>query len=174
MKLILKNTLALVMAAAAALVPLASVCVSTESAEPCISHTITYSNKGSRSEAQHGFLAIDGYDVPDNFTFLQYGLTGGRAFSFTTRSHLWGSDGYWPTEARIIPIGEGAFDDADLKQGWVQTPSQIPGIPQNWVYVEWLEGSAFVAPSSMEAMVEALNIPFIPRMAGMEELTREN
>lgn len=174
MKLTAKTTLALVLAATAVVFPIASVCAATESPEPCISHTITYSNKGTRSEAQHGFLTIDGCNVPDNFTFLQYGLTGGRAFSFATRSHLWGSDGYWPTEARVIPIGEGELTDAAMDQGWVQTTSQIPGIPQNWVYVEWPKGSAFVAPSGMEEMVKALNIPFIPRMAGMEELTREN
>ncbi len=137
-----------------------------EDAQPTVlcegmSHWVTYSAKGTRSEARHGFIEIEGYTVPDVFTSLVYRGTG---VTFSTRSYHWGNDGYWPDATAAMPGEEGpALSEKDKETGWKIAEKRPSGLPEDWVYVKWNDGSAFVAPDRLEDFVKKMKLPLIPR-----------
>ena len=71
---------------------------------PGVSHEITYTAKGTRSEARHGHLFVDGRDVPWVFSRVVCGET---SYRLRFRSNLWGDDGYWPEVPAYTPPEEG-------------------------------------------------------------------
>jgi hypothetical protein len=62
-------------------------------------HRITYTRKGSRSEARHGHLKVNNREIPDLFSLV---AQGDRAFRFFQRKNLWRDDGYFPTRMPVI------------------------------------------------------------------------
>jgi len=143
-----------------------------EDAQPTVlcegmSHWVTYSAKGTRSEARHGFIEIEGYTVPDVFTCLVYKDIG---VTFSSRSYHWGDDGYWPSAMLAAPEVEGPpLSETEEKTGWKITDKRPAGLPENWVYVEWEEGAAFVAPDRLKDFVEKMELPLIPREGNSPE-----
>ena len=68
-------------------------CTSSQNRDACckeqgpnvaIKHTITYTRKGSRSEARHGHLIINDWELPDVFTYV---ICGDRVYKFYQRSN---------------------------------------------------------------------------------------
>lgn len=130
---------------------------------PDIEHNVTFSHKGTRSEAKHGHLIINGSEIPDVFTLV---FTGERAYKFYQRTHLWGRDGYFPAKSAKIPEikqSEAEISSESLKKGWYTGKEKLKGTPPCWVYVEWEGGNAFVSPDSIEKMAGALNLKKIQR-----------
>jgi hypothetical protein len=154
----------------ASLVPLATLfvfsgCVhrTDQPAGPLLEHRISYSAKGSRSEARHGSLFFQGEAVPDVYeTVADDGIT----YRFRTRQQMWGDDGYHPgAPVEPAPASQDAFQTADRNTGWYHGPHKKPGTPVNWVYVEWSNGRAFVAPDQLDALADTKNLPPISRIA---------
>jgi len=136
-----------------------------------MSHWVTYSAKGSRSEARHGFIGIEGYTVPDVFTSLVY---KGIGVTFSSRSYHWGDDGYWPSAKVAVPEVEGpSLSETDKETGWKITDKRPAGLPENWVYVEWEEGAAFVAPDRLKDFVDAMQLPLLERYGERMEMSRD-
>lgn len=112
---------------------------------PSIEHSITYSNKGTRSEAKHGHLFIHGKEIPDIFTLVFYRE---QVFKFHQRTQLWGNDGYFAIEGAqgkiILKESSAEIGRDSLSRGWYNGKEKLSGTPANWLYVEWDEGTAFL------------------------------
>ncbi|MCU0822171.1 MAG: hypothetical protein MUC95_06830, partial [Spirochaetes bacterium] len=84
-----------------------------------IEHRITYSRQGTRSEAKHGHLFINGNEVPALFTII---ISGKEVFRFHQRTWLWGIDGYFPVEktenACTIKESSAQIGSDLLDKGW--------------------------------------------------------
>jgi hypothetical protein len=126
---------------------------------------LTYSAKGTRSEARHSFLYIEDNLVPDTFTYVEYKKS---AWSFENRNYMWGDDGYWPTEAHNVIESSQKFTEEMEKQGWYKGNQILRGTPDHWVYVEWRGGSAFIAPDKIESFLENYSLPILPREGQVE------
>ena len=121
-----------------------------------IEHTITYAAKGTRSEAQQGHLSLDGVKVPNTFEMI---LIGDKVFCFQQRVHYWGSYGYWPCDPAIPPMMiENKLTPAELKQGWRVGENMPEEMPQDWVYVQWHDGSAWAAANALDKLAESLKL----------------
>jgi len=124
-------------------------------------HIVTYTAKGTRSEARHGYVEIEGYMVPDIFVCLSY---RDEAVVFLTRSNLWGDDGYWPSLEVVLPEKRGAPLTVKEKiKGWrisQDVPSNLPG---DWVFVKWKNGSACVSAKKLKNFAETMDLPTITR-----------
>jgi hypothetical protein len=134
-------------------------------------HRVTYSAKGTRSEARHGHLEIEGYALPDVFTELSYQEVG---VSFYSRSHLWGDDGYWPDARVSLPEQEGPPLSEEAKErGWILADKVPADIPEEWVWVKWKDGSAFVDAESLKDFINEMELPLLQRHMGRMEMPRE-
>lgn len=134
---------------------------------PVLEHRISYSAKGTRSEARHGALFYKGQAVPDVYeAVVDHQVT----YRFRTRNEMWGDDGYHPGPRLdpAPPVEEG-FRPADRETGWYSSSGRKPGTPADWVYVEWSGGSAFVAPDRLGVLAESQNLNPISRI-GREQL----
>jgi len=135
-------------------------------------HWVTYSAKGSRSEARHGHLEIEGYTLPDVFTRLSY---RGVGVSFDSRSNLWGEDGYWPDAQVSLPEEEGPPLPEEAKErGWILADKVPSDIPEEWVWVKWKDGSAFVAAERLKDFVEEMGLPLLERYGNQMKMPRED
>lgn len=126
-------------------------------------HKISYSNKGTRSEARHGHLFVNGNELPDAFSFV---TCGDRSFRFYSRVHLWGSDGYFPLmkeEVSYIQYSEKIVGKKILKKGYYPGPVKYSDTPLSWMYVEFVGGSAFVNPEKVLDMLYELKPPRLDR-----------
>jgi hypothetical protein len=137
-----------------------------------IEHNITYSQKGTRSEAKHGHLFINGKELPDVFYMLRSGET---AYKFYQRENIWGWDGYFKLEDELIPIKKSPekITKEDLAKGWYTGKEKLEGTPGNWVYLEWGNGSGFSSLEAIEDLISILNIKKIPRSTGIKLLIKE-
>ncbi|MGC9490608.1 MAG: hypothetical protein ACP5CD_05220 [Thermovirgaceae bacterium] len=134
-------------------------------------HRISYSAKGTRSEARHGHLEIEGYALPDAFTRLFYREVG---VGFRTRSHLWGEDGYWPDAGVSLPEEEGPPLPEEAKErGWILADKIPADIPEEWVWVKWKDGSAFVDAECLKDFINEMKLPLLERHVGRMEMPRE-
>jgi len=126
---------------------------------------VEYSRKGTRSEAEHGMLYIGGSRLPDCFTLVHH---KGRTWNFHQRTGLWGRDGYFPVEGSgvrdIITATADPLDCESLAKGWREGTALHQNTPENWIFVRWPDGSAFVDPLRINDMVKALGIKPIPRV----------
>ncbi|MFP4481454.1 MAG: hypothetical protein ACLFN0_01510 [Thermovirgaceae bacterium] len=140
-----------------------------EPAELCegMYHWITYSAKGSRSEARHGHIEIEGYTLPDVFTGLVY---RGVGVGFRTRTYQWGNDGYWP-DARVSLPGEEAPPLAAeaRERGWTVSGGTPADFPDEWIHVKWKDGSAFVAADRLKDFVAKMDLPLLRRHGNLME-----
>ncbi len=125
---------------------------------PGVSHEITYTAKGTRSEARHGHLFVDGREVPWVFSRV---ACGESSYRLRFRSNLWGDDGYWPEVPAYAPPEEGTFlPAASLKEGYFRSLGRPAGTPADWIWVQWGKGqAAVVAPDRIEQLIEAEKIP---------------
>lgn len=126
-----------------------------------IEHSITYSNKGSKSEAQHGHLFINGKEIPDVFTQIS---CIDKTYKFYQRKQMWGRDGYFPLDEQAqIKASSAKITDEQIKKGWYTGAEKLDGTPCPWLNVQWEGGSAFVSPDKIEDMAAAENLKPIKR-----------
>ncbi len=131
---------------------------------PAMEHRITYSHKDTRSESKHGHLFINGVEIPDVFTLV---ISRDGAYRFHRRQQLWGMDGYFPAEkaADIFTVKESStgIGAEATSRGWYEGKEKLAGTPDEWLYVEWEEGSVFLSPDKIKDFVSARNLKTIPR-----------
>jgi hypothetical protein len=138
---------------------------------PLLDEKITYSNKGTRSEASHHDLLVNGKAIPDTFRLV---WQEGRLYRFHQRRHIWGSDGYVPLrEAPAgIPQSDKTISDQDTKRKWYLGSARLIDTPLHWAYVEWEGGAAFVDPIMLNLFAEKQGLPIIKRST-MENYFKE-
>lgn len=130
-----------------------------------LQHKVTYSHKGTRSEARHGYLYLDEKRVPDCFTML---VAEGKAYSFFTRSNRWGNDGYFQVEkAPTLPETSTQITAEQKKRGWYKGKKRLTGTPEDWVYVRWKKGEAYANLEGMKKLKQQFSIPRLPRRKGL-------
>ena len=125
---------------------------------PMVSHDITYTAKETRSEARHGHLFVDSYEVPWVFSRVSCGQT---SYVLRFRSNLWGDDGYWPEVPAYTPAEKGTpIPAGSIKKGYFRALKRPAGTPDDWIWVQWgKDQAAFVAPGRMDALIEEEKIP---------------
>ena len=136
-----------------------------------IHHNVTYSQRGTRSEAIHGDLYIYGEKIPDVFYLVIYKDTG---YEFYQRYHLWGRDGYLPVKYLLkkeytlinVPVTE-----QQIRKGYYRGVQKLSNTPENWLFVRWEGGSAFVDPRSIYELIRDFDLRPIPRIAGIKQRT---
>jgi hypothetical protein len=137
---------------------------SAEKADP-LEHVITYTGKGSRSEARHGELRFRGEAIPDVFQWI---LDGETAYRFQTRSHMWGDDGYHTAYREERPaVSEQPITKDEKMRGWYEGAKRKRNTPEGWVYVEWKQGRAFADPAVLSELAEQQQLKAIPREGQM-------
>ena len=131
---------------------------------PVLEHRITYSHKNTRSEARHGHLLINGYEIPDIFSLVIFQES---VFKFYQRKQIWGMDGYFPVDktAGISSIEESSADIGPdvMSKGWYEGKEKLAGTPADWLYVEWKEGAAFLSSEKIKNFASEHNLETIPR-----------
>ena len=123
------------------------------------------SREGTRSEARHYYLKVDGFNVPDVFSLI---AVNNDVFTFESRQNLWGDDGYVPRKDYPLPysIGKNSVEEGSLEQGWYLSDTRKKGTPGNWCYVEAGDLRAFVAPSELDNFAGQYDLESIPRDEG--------
>lgn len=143
-----------------ALVPAMLLQTACMTGSPQVEHYLTYTAKGTRSEARHGHLKIDGKEVPRAFSAIVF---DGRAYSLRFRSQMWGDDGYHPDHSVTRPQQSTAVISAEAaEQGYYTGDERLSRTPEHWLFVRWKNQSAFVAPNRIEELIESLQIPTHP------------
>ncbi len=132
-----------------------------------IEHTITYSQKDTRSEAQHGHLFINGKEVPDIFKTV---ICGNTKYVFYQRKGIWGMDGYFPLmkDENSPKISRKTINKKTLLTGWYSGKTFLKGTPSDWLYLEWDDGSAFCSASAIDDLIKSQHLKTIPRMEVMK------
>ena len=129
-----------------------------------VKHKITYSQKGSRSEAQHGHLKINGKRVAAHFSYI---IVNKKHFSFFTRQHLWGFDGYHPVTKKemktTIQNSDKAITKTHKTRGWYIGSKKLIGTPDNWLYLKWGAGEGFSLFEKIPDLIKINKIPFLKR-----------
>jgi hypothetical protein len=126
-----------------------------------IEHKVTVDNEGSRSEARHGYLLLNGKAMPDFFWTV---VAANQHFIFHQRKNMWGDDGYFPLKVAVdIGTAKVKFTKDDLKQGYYMGKDKKPGTPANWLYLEWKNGAGFCAPDRLVELIDDLALVPIPR-----------
>lgn len=144
-------------------------CTGTDCKLQSTVHTVTYTNKGSRSEAKHGHLFINDIEIPDVFTRV---ISSDIEYRFYKRKYLWGKDGYFPvkeSETKQIKNTSNQITIKDLEKGWYTGKERRTGTPETWFYTEWDNGSAFVDPETVLKMTKVLDLQKIPRWDGVKK-----
>jgi len=128
-------------------------------------HRIEYSSKGTRSEAKHGYLYLNGDKIGDYFTLIIY---NDEAYKFFQRDHRWGKDGYFPNKAiktdEKTGVSKEEITSEVLDRGWYEGNEKLKSTPPYWIYAEWQSGSAFVSIEKIREMADALGLKKIPRV----------
>jgi hypothetical protein len=134
-----------------------------------VEHKMTVDNEGSRSEARHGYLLINGKAVPDFFWTV---VAAGQHFVFHQRKNIWGDDGYFPLNLPVdIATAKVKITKDDLKQGFYIGKDRKPGTPANWLYLEWKNGAGFCAADRLIELIDLLALVPIPRStAALDDL----
>jgi len=121
-----------------------------------VDHYLTYSRQGSRSEARHGHLKINDVTIPYGFDRI---VAGDESYAFCTRTQLWGDDGYHPARPPFFPSSSSALLSAQqLQKGFALVGERRQNMPEQWIYVEWKGGRAFVAPESLDVLIREQGI----------------
>lgn len=132
---------------------------------PQVEHEITYTAKGTRSEARHGHLKIDGQEMPWAFSQI---VVGDDAYRLRFRTQMWGDDGYFPDPSVPRPPESPVkISEEAAAQGYYCGSRRLRGTPENWLYVRWDDRSAFVASERIGRLIEEFGIPIYPGDAPM-------
>lgn len=127
---------------------------------PRVEHEITYTAKGTRSEARHGHLKIDGQEVPWAFSQI---AVGGAAYRLRFRTEMWGDDGYHRDPSAVLPPESPLeMSEEAAAQGYYCGSQRLRATPANWLYVRWDGRSAFVAADRIGRLIEDFGIPIHP------------
>jgi len=121
-----------------------------------------YSARGTRSEARHHYLEIEGERIPDVFSKVVY---KGLSFTFGSRKYHWGDDGYLRGSDAEVTGSPSPISAEQLERGWYEGGGILQGTPENWIYGEWKGGALLAAPEKLGWAVETLDLPVIPRDA---------
>ena len=121
-----------------------------------------YSARGTRSEARHHYLEIEGERIPDVFSKVVY---KGLSFTFGSRKYHWGDDGYLRGSDAEVTGSPSPISAEQLERGWYEGGGILQWTPENWIYGEWKGGALLAAPEKLGWAVETLDLPVIPRDA---------
>ena len=124
---------------------------------------VSFSHKGTRSEAQHGYLYLKGRAIPDVYRLV---ICNGSVFRFFQRRHMWGRDGYFPVKTgeygEIVKGSTDAGTDV-IQRGYYRGNVRHRNTPESWIFVRWDGGSAFVSPERIADLGMVLSLRAIPR-----------
>jgi hypothetical protein len=127
-------------------------------------HEVKYTKKGTRSEGKSGYLIIDNVILPDCFIKI---VADRKVFEFKTKNNTWGSDGYFPSENEqadvIYSVQAGTISDVDISKGWSEVSGRRSNVPDGWIFVQWENGSAAVAPDKISELINKKSIKQIQR-----------
>jgi hypothetical protein len=139
-------------------------CVTYGKGNRCILRsTVSYSNKGTRSESRHGYLFLNGKEIPDVYRLV---ICNDRAFKFFQRRHMWGRDGYFPVKTEggeIVKDGSHAGTEA-IRREYYRGNVRYENTPEDWIFVRWDGGAAFVSPERIADLDGVLKLRAIPRV----------
>jgi hypothetical protein len=137
-----------------------------------IEHKFTLDREGTRSEARHGNLLINGKAVPDFFWTV---VAADQHFVFHQRKNMWGDDGYFPLNLPLnISAAKAGITKDDLTQGFYKGKDKKPGTPADWLYLEWKDGAGFSAPERLIDLIDFFVLAPIPRsVTGLDDLMKD-
>lgn len=137
-----------------------------------VGYSITFSREGTRSEARHHHLLINGRPVPEVFQSL---TVNGRYFVFMQRSMLWGDDGYVLVEKDPESGEENTEEltEEEKKVGWSVTEKRKKGTPSDWCRVETGDMVAYVDPGHLDDFAAFFRLKRLPREI-LEEKMKKN
>ncbi len=126
-----------------------------------IDYYLSFSAKGTRSEARHGHLVVDGQEIPWAFKRIAF---EGKSYSLHSRSYLWGDDGYHPDEPPLVQEkGSHTVSPATLARGYWLGAKRPQNIPGNWFFVTWgKRSSAYLVPHAVDTLIKEQKIPVAP------------
>lgn len=129
-----------------------------------VEHYLTYTSKGTRSEARHGHLRINATAVPYGFERI---VAGDQSFAMYFRKYHWGDDGYHRAEPPYFPPSSSLnLTGKQIEKGYVLGGERYQNTPDQWIYVEWKGGRAFVDPQFLNTLIKDQGIrtysPFAP------------
>ncbi len=133
-----------------------------------IEHSVTYSNRGTKSEAKHGHLSVNGKELPDVFMSVR---SEDATYKFYQRKYRWGKDGYFPYKEKdktAVKKSAKKISKKELEKGYYTGKELLEGTPGNWLYTEWGDGSCYVSPEAVENMIQDLRLKIIPRWTGLK------
>ena len=131
-------------------------------------HSIKYSHKGTKSEAEHGYLKYKGKMIPDIFSVI---ITPKKSYKFSQRKFLWGKDGYFKAnigKSENFTVSDKTLSNEELSSGYYKGIKKMKGTPANWIFVRWKKGSAFVSPEKFFVLVKEFNPGTISRMTAIK------
>jgi len=139
-----------------------------------VKHTITYSNKGSKSEARHGHLKINKKYFPNYFPYV---IINKKHFVFYCRKHMWGDDGYFPvsTSEKIISIKKSKkkINKNQLAKGWYPGKTQLDSTPSNWIYIKYKKGSWFLDYNKLQDFIKVNKITRLNRFTPFPNMDKK-
>ncbi len=129
---------------------------------PMLEEKVTYSAQGSKSEAAHYYLLVNDKAIPDTFRVV---WQEGRLYRFHQREHMWGTDGYALVKEDDFKIAESdkTITQDDITRKWYLGKARLKDTPSHWVFVDWVDGCAFVDPIRINQLAEELKLTEIPR-----------
>jgi hypothetical protein len=120
---------------------------------PQVEHEIIYTAKGTRSEARHGHLKIDGREVPWAFSQI---VVDGAAYRLRFRTQMWGDDGYHPDPSvPLLPESPVEISEEIAAQGYYCGSRRLRGTPGNWLYVKCAAIGVGTSPATFPAKSSA-------------------
>jgi hypothetical protein len=142
----------------------ASFACETQGKRCVLRSTVSYSNKGTRSESRHGYLFLNGKKIPDVYRLV---ICNDRAFKFFQRRHMWGRDGYFPVKTGVDDeIVKGSTDTGSdaIERGYYRGNVRYENTPESWIFIKWDGGKAFVSPERIADLDGVLRLRAIPRV----------
>lgn len=138
-----------------------------DSAADELVYKIRYEKRGSRSERRIGMLIYKSKRIPYLFNYIQY---KDRAYKLINSKRRWGNVGYQP----IIRKEVERSSDKALKGNspFVLTRKKFADIPDDWAYVEWENGSAFIDLTRFNEIITMSPFKELPVLFGIKALKR--
>jgi len=134
-------------------------------AKPLAGHweySIEYQNQGTRSEARSHYINYNGQRIPDVFSLVCYKA---QAYVFSSRSQLWGDDGYCPVKEMVLPIGPDVFTASDDLRGYYLSRQRKGKTPESWLYAERGELALFINPDRLDEIIALFEMTAFSRVS---------